>query len=71
MSEDELVEEIQHNFALLSQLNRDLTVSTLCGLLVGILEFYVEQEDGDPSKEIVLDSDKSFRKITIHRLEQP
>ena len=70
-SKEERAQELQETLAEFAADYPQTTISMLLGWLVGLLEYHIEQQGGDPAAEIKIDGEGSRRDITISAKNQP
>lgn len=65
MSKEQMIEDLEELFLELYAEYPQSALALIIGLMVGLLEHNIKQQDGDPERQIVIESD-GRRKITIH-----
>lgn len=71
MSKKEMMGICEDSFCEFASEYPQSALALITGLFVGLLEHTIEAQDGDPSKEIVIEGQEGRRSITIHAKVKP
>lgn len=70
LTDEQIAEDAENLIINLASKNPQKAMATLCGLLVGLMEYQAELQGFDASEDIKIEPDGNGRTITIHALKK-